>query len=282
MTTPTSAALRVNGATRVFGIVGDPIVQARSPEVYCERFAAAGLNAVMVPLQVSVQDFDAVMPALMRIGNLDGLLITAPHKARMTALADRLGPTAACIDAVNALRREADGSWSADMFDGEGFAQGVLTKGERLQGRHVLLFGAGGAGSAIACALAGHGAASIRIVNPDAERTATLVAALGAAFPACDVAAATDRRTGFDMVVNASTVGMKPGDGLPGDIGVLTPDMLVGDVVVCAEPTAIIGQAQAAGCRWFNGHDMHSGQIAALMHFLAPAQGRDGRRVPGF
>ena len=126
------------------------------------------------------------------------------------------------------------------------------------------------------------GELDIRIVNPDAERTATLVAALGAAFPACDVAAATERRAGFDMVVNASTVGMKPGDGLPGDIGVLTPDMLVGDVVVCAEPTAIIGQAQAAGCRWFNGHDMHSGQIAALMHFLAPAQGRDGRRAPGF
>jgi shikimate dehydrogenase len=282
MTTPTSVSVRVNGATRVFGIVGDPIVQARSPEVYCERFAAAGLNAVMVPLQVSDQDFAAVMPGLMRIGNLDGLLITAPHKARMTALADRLGPTAACIGAVNALRREADGSWSADMFDGEGFAQGVLAKGERLQGRHVLLFGAGGAGSAIACALAGHGAASIRIVNPDAERTTALVAALGAAFPACDIAAATDRRTGFDMVVNASTVGMRPGDGLPGDIGVLTPDMLVGDVVVCAEPTAIIAQAQAAGCRWFNGHDMHSGQISALMQFLAPADGGSGPGAQAF
>ena len=270
MTAPSSALLRVTGATRVFGIVGDPIVQARSPEVYCERFAAEGMNAVMIPLQVSADDFDTVMPGLMRIGNLDGLLITAPHKSRMTAFADRLGTTAQCIGAVNALRRDADGSWSADMFDGEGFAQGVLAKGERLQGRDVLLFGAGGAGSAIACALAAHGVASIRIVNPDAERTATLVNALGASFPACNIAAATDRRTGFDMVVNASPVGMKPGDGLPGDIGVLTPDMLVGDVVVSAEPTAIVRQAQLAGSRWFNGHDMHSGQIAALMQFLVP------------
>jgi shikimate dehydrogenase len=77
-----STPLKVNGATRLYGIVGDPVVQARSPEVYCERFAAAGLNAVLVPMQVTVENFDQVMPAVLAISNLDGLLVTAPFKAR--------------------------------------------------------------------------------------------------------------------------------------------------------------------------------------------------------
>jgi shikimate dehydrogenase len=266
-----STPLKVNGATRLYGIVGDPVVQVRSPEVYCGRFAEAGLNAVLVPIQVTEENFDRVMPSLMNISNLDGLLVTAPFKARMLPFAARLGAAASCIGAVNALRRETDGLWSADMFDGEGFTRGLLAKGERLSGRHVLMFGAGGAGSAIACALAGNGVASIRIVNPEASRTAQLVAALKAEFPLCDVAEASASRIGFDMVVNASPVGMNPGDGLPGDLGPLTPEVLVGDVVVSATPTAILREAIAHGCNWSNGHDMHSGQIDAIMGFFAPA-----------
>lgn len=263
-----STPLKVNGATRLYGIVGDPVIQARSPEVYCERFAAAGMNAVLVPVQVTAENFDKVMPSLLAVSNLDGLLVTAPFKARMLPFAARLGAAAACIGAVNALRREVDGSWSADMFDGEGFVRGLLAKGERLQGRRVLMFGAGGAGSAIACALAGAGVEAIRIVNPDVDRTARLVAALEKEFPACDIAEACVDRQGFDIIVNASPVGMKPGDGLPGDPGTLAPDMLMADVVVSLTPTAFVQKAIDSGCRWANGHDMHSGQIEAIMGFF--------------
>jgi shikimate dehydrogenase len=154
------------------------------------------------------------------------------------------------------------------MFDGEGFVRGLLTKGERLQGRQVLMFGAGGAGSAIACALAGAGVASIRIVNPDTDRTVKLVAALKKAFPACDIAEASGSRQGFDIIVNASPVGMKPDDGPPGDLGTLTSEMLMADVVVSSTPTAFIQKAMDSGCRWANGHDMHSGQIEAIMGFF--------------
>lgn len=264
------APLKVDGATRLYGIVGDPIVQVRSPEVYCAQFAAAGMNAVLVPLHVRVDDFEAVMPQLVKLHNLDGLLITSPFKNRALSLARRVGPAAACIGAINALRREADGSWSGDMFDGEGFVRGLLAKGERVEGRRVLLFGAGGAAGAIACALAAAGVATLRIVDPDRVQCERLVAAAATAFPRCDIAAATVAREGFDMVVNASPVGMKPGDGLPGDIGRLTPETLVGDVVLSKEPTAILRAAVAAGCRWVDGHDMHSGQIAAVMGFFAP------------
>ena len=197
----------------------------------------------------------------------------------MARYASRLGAAARCIGAVNALRREADGSWSGDMFDGAGFVRGIERKGERLRGRRVLLFGAGGAGSAIACALAEAGVASIRIASPDPARGARLVAAVERAFPHCDVARATAERDGIDMVVNASPVGMKPGDGLPGDIGPLAPDTLVGDVVVSEVPTVLIRQAIESGCPWADGRDMHAGQIDAIMAFLAPR--RPGLRPGG-
>jgi shikimate dehydrogenase len=263
-------SLRITGATRLYAIVGDPIVQVRSPETFTERFAAAGVNAVLVPAQVPVERFDEVIPALMALGNLDGLLVTVPFKARMRPFASRLGAAAECIGAVNALRREVDGSWTGDMFDGEGFVRGVERKGERIRGRRVLMFGAGGAGSAIACALAGAGVESIAIIDPDAGRVEALADALHNAFPDCDVAAASSKAADVDMIVNASPVGMRPGDGMPGDVGPLSADTLVGDVVISDSPTALIQHGLANGCRCVNGRDMHSGQIEAIMNFFAP------------
>ena len=122
------------GATRLYAIIGDPIAQVRSPEVFTERFAAAGIDAVLVPAHVPAERFDAIVPALMALGNLDGLLVTVPFKARMASLRKRLGCDGAdCIGAVNALRREADGTWTGDMFDGAGFVRGA-----RAQGRSAL------------------------------------------------------------------------------------------------------------------------------------------------
>jgi len=259
--------VRMTGATRLYAIIGDPIAQVRSPEVFTGRFADAGLDAVMLPIHVPAASFAAVIPALLALGNLDGLLVTVPFKAQMLPFANRLGPAAACIGALNALRREADGSWSGDMFDGAGFVRGAQAKGAHLTGRQVLQFGAGGAGSAIACALVAAGVASIRLVDPDARRIDALAAALQQAFPGCDVGPAR-QRTGIDMIVNASPVGMRPDDGLPGAIPALTADTLVGDVVVTGTPTALIREAQRRGSMWVDGRDMHAGQIEAITGFF--------------
>jgi shikimate dehydrogenase len=269
---------RITGTTRLYAIVGDPIAQVRSPQVFTECFAAAGIDAVMLPAHVPVDRFDTIIPGLMALGNLDGLLVTVPHKPRMLPFADRVGATAACIGAVNALRREADGTWTGDMFDGAGFVRGVESKGGRIPGRRVALFGAGGAGSAIACALADAQAGSIRLIDPDTGRVDRLVAALRKAFPACDIAGAPSVPADADMIVNASPVGMRAGDGLPGDIGKLTPDMLVCDVVILERPTPILELAQRHGCTWTTGRDMHAGQVDSVMAFFAAATAGAGGR----
>jgi shikimate dehydrogenase len=268
-----SHPLKIDGATRLYAIIGDPIAQVRSPETFSARFAAAGMNAVMLPAHVPAERFDAIVPALLQLGNLAGLLVTVPFKARMTAFADRLGSTAKTVGAVNALRREADGSWTGDMFDGLGFVRGAEAKGQRVRGRCVALFGAGGAGSAIACALADAGVDSIAIIDPVASKAKALVEKLSRAFPGGSFAVASSVPKGADMVVNASPIGMRPDDGLPSEIDPLAAGTLVGDAVIVPAPTALIRRAMECGCHWVDGRDMHGGQLDAIVAFLHAAAG---------
>ncbi len=264
-------AIRINGATRLYVIVGDPVVQVKSPELYCELFAAARMNAVMIPMHVLPERFDPTMTALMEIENLDGIIVTVPYKGRAARFATRLGETASRVAALNALRREADGTWTGNMFDGVGFVRGAEQKGEVLRGRRVALFGAGGAGSAIACELATAGVASLTIIDPQTERAEALARTLHGSFPACRIETAAAVSDDADMVVNASTVGMRESDGMPGEIGALHPGTLIGDVIVSEVATPIIRHAMRHGCRHVNGRDMLAGQSDALMAFFARA-----------
>lgn len=263
-------SIRIDGATRLFAIVGDPITQVRSATVFSDAFAARGNNAVMVPVQIAPDRFDAVFPALMALGNLDGLLVTVPYKARALPFASRLGTNAKIVGAVNALRREPDGTWSGDMFDGVGFVRAAERKGERIRGRRAVMFGAGGAGSAIACALAEAGVTSIALVDPLPGRADALARKLHETFPAIRFAAVARAPDDVDMIVNASTVGMRAGDGLPGEIGPLAAGTLVGDVIVSEAPTAILRLAQQHGCAFVSGRDMHGGQADAIVQFFDP------------
>jgi shikimate dehydrogenase len=260
----------VRGTTRLYAIIGDPIAQVRSPETFTAQFAAAGFDAICVPAWVPTARFDEIVPALMAVENLDGLLVTVPFKARMMPFATRVGAAARSIGAINAMRREADGSWTGDMFDGIGFVRGAENKGARVRDRRVVLFGAGGAGSAIAHALACAGARSIHVIDPIPGRAAALVERLQVALPDCRFVATERLPSDVDMVVNASPIGMRPGDGMPADIGTLSREMLVGDVVIAETPTALIRHAMASGCDWVDGRTMLSGQVDAIMTFLAP------------
>jgi shikimate dehydrogenase len=264
-------AIRIDGATRLYAIVGDPIVQVKSPELYSELFAAQSRNAVMLPMQILSERFDATMESLMAVGNFDGLLVTVPYKARAVRFAQRLGPTAGRIGALNALRREADGTWTGDMFDGAGFVRAAEDKGCALRGRRVALFGAGGAGSAIACELASAGVESVAIIDPARERAEALAATLGREFPDCRIAAAQSVPPRTTMIVNASTVGMRAGDGLPGDIGTLEAGTLVGDVIISQQPTPLIQAAMTKGNPFVIGREMLAGQSDALLSFFREA-----------
>ena len=264
----TPPPLRIAGSTRLYAILGDPIAQVKSPEVFSNLFAAAGLDAVMVPMHAPSDRFESIVPALKMLGNVDGLILTVPFKNRGLPFADRLGETGKRIEAINALRRESDGTWTGDMFDGKGFVNGARTKGLKIEGRRVALFGAGGAGSAIACELAASGVASIALIDPVEERALALAKRLQREFPACGLRASTAVPGDANMIINASTVGMKASDRYPGELGTISDDTVFGDVVIADSPTPLIRLAMERGCGFVTGRDMIGGQAPALLAFL--------------
>jgi shikimate dehydrogenase len=257
----------VDGATRLYGIIGDPIAHVGSPRLYTEHFRAAGRNAILVPLHVLPKRFEETVRGLKALANLDGLVITVPYKARIVPFVDRLRPMGEKVGAINVMRRDGDGCWTGDMFDGCGLLKAARTEGHTVEGRRVMLIGAGGVGSAIAVALAEAGVAAITIFDVERTRAAALAERVGA-FPACSTVVSEAVAKGHDMIVNASPVGMAAGDGLPAPLGRFDPGTLAFDVVVKSEPTPFMRHARSFGCATLGGYAMMAGQIDAVLAFL--------------
>ena len=258
----------ITGATRLLAIVGDPIDKARSPEGFCRLFEANGHDAVMIPVHATAADFAAVIAGLKRIGNLDGIVATMPHKIALAAAADEVLDTGRLVGAVNVLRRRPSGGWEADMFDGRGFVAGLRAHGHEPEGRRVALLGAGGAGSAIAVSLAREGIVAISVHDLDAAKAGRLVAILRGAFAGLEAGAAPPDLAHCDLLVNATPNGMQPGDPLPWPLAGLRAGTIVGDVTTKPEVTPFVAAARAAGAATVTGRDMFEGQLRELAAFL--------------
>lgn len=259
---------RITGRTRLLGIVGDPIAQVGSPAICNPLIAASGTDAVLLPLHVPQAHFETAMRGLMQLANLDGLILTVPFKQRVLPLADTVLPTASLVGAANTLRRETDGTWSADMFDGAGLLHALAGLGLSARGAAVLLLGAGGAERAIAVALARAGAARLGIHDLEPARAAAVAALARQAAPGCAAAAAEPIARGYDVVINATPVGMRPDNGLPAPLGPLAGVAGVIDIVTDPPITTLLAAARQAGCRAAGGKAMIAGQARALLDFF--------------
>jgi shikimate dehydrogenase len=247
--------LLLDGATRLHFIVGDPIAQVKSPGGVTQMLQDAGHNALVAPAHVAPADLAAFVRGAGLIRNVDGIIVTVPHKIAMTALCATLSDRAAFLGAVNTLRRNADGTWHGDMFDGLGYVAALEDKGVSLAGRSVLLAGAGGAGSAIAHALVEAGVARLAIHEQDHTRRDALIGRL-AQLGKAQIQAGSPDPTGFDIAINATPTGMKASDPIPFDTASLTASHIVGDVITQPIVTPLIEAARARGCVTVIGTDM--------------------------
>jgi shikimate dehydrogenase len=251
----------------VLVLVGDPIHAAKSPQLFNPLFLAQGRDAVCIPMQVSSDGFDAFVAGMRRVTNLDGLLVTMPHKIRMAELVDELHPSAGAIGAVNIVRN-AQGRWTGAMFDGWGCVLGMRWEGHDPRGRRVFLIGAGGAGSAIAFAVAEAGAVAVTIRDVDAERGRALASAVRALVPSCETRFGDTDPTAHDIIINATPLGMRAGDALPVDPTLLPVGSTVVDVITQPDPTPLCQAALSRGCRVQGGRAMHEGQAVYAARFL--------------
>lgn len=258
----------IKGTTRLIGHLGYPTESFKAPMIYNPYFQREGIDAVVVPMGCRSEDYPDFLKLFFRLSNAHGALVTMPHKVTTTGLVDRLSPTAAIAGACNAVRLEPDGRLSGDMFDGEGFVRGVLRKGHKLAGARALVVGAGGVGSAIAASLAKAGVEELGLFDSQAAAAEELGQRLTAHYPALRVTSGSNDPDGFDIVVNATPLGMKPGDPLPVDITRLPTSAFVGEVVMAQEITPFLAAARARGCAVQVGTDMLFEQIPAYLEFF--------------
>ena len=256
----------VDGSTQMLGIVGDPIRQVRAPEIWSALFRTNGLNAICVPFHVKPAELEAFLAGLRTVQNLMGLIVTIPHKPAAVHHVDALTDRAQRVQSVNLMRRDADGRWTGDIVDGLGFVKGLLSSGQRIAGRRALVVGSGGVGTAIAFAIAEAKAASVHVADIAADRANKLARRLEAAGTPSGTSTASAK--GFDLVVNASPIGMKADDPLPIDCTDLASDALVGDVVVHPQITPLLAEARRRGCHVQPGTVMMDHQLTAMGEFL--------------
>jgi shikimate dehydrogenase len=181
---------------------------------------------------------------------------------------DELTTTAKIAGACNAILRRPDGSLLGDMFDGAGFVRGVERKGKRIAGARVLVIGCGGVGSAIAASLAASGPLSIGLFDASTASADALADRLRSHYPALQVTTGSKDPAGYDIVVNATPLGMKPGDPLPVDVSRITADTFVGEVVMKEEYTPLLRAAMEKGCTVQVGTDMLFEMIPAYLEFF--------------
>ena len=246
----------ITGKTGVFFMVADPIAQVRTPEIFNTVLPLCGVDTVMVPLQVAPENLADTIRALFRSPSTRGMVLSIPHKTVAASVVDSCSKRSITANAVNAIRRNKNGALEGDLFDGVGFVKSMDRYRMSYQGRKVLLIGAGGASSAIATALAEGAVAGMGVFDPDTAKAQLLAQSIQAQYGVLTQVREDNDPSGFDVVINASPLGLDASHPLPLPPDRLEPGALVADILMKNQPTPLLRAAMAKGHAVLPGFDM--------------------------
>jgi shikimate dehydrogenase len=258
----------IDGRTKIIAHIGYPTETFKSSMIYNPFFEQRKINASVVPMGCKSEDYAAFLKLVFRLSNVHGALITMPHKVTTLALVDEATVSARIAGACNAVRLDERGVMIGDMFDGEGFVRGLLSKRRTVKGASAFVAGSGGVGSAIAASLAKAGASKLGLYDAFPQAMNGLSERLKAHYPALEVVTGSTDPAGYDIVVNATPLGMKKDDPLPMNVERISPSAFVGEVVMKDEITPFLAAAKARGCDYQVGTDMLFEQIPAYLEFF--------------
>jgi shikimate dehydrogenase len=258
----------IRGTTTLIAHFGDPIDIVKAPMIYNPWFASRGIDAAVVPMGVRAADYPATLPAVMHMTNVRGALVTMPHKVTTVDLLDSASVAVQVAQSCNAVVKRPDGTLHGDLFDGAGFVRALAQKGVELSGARALVIGAGGVGSAIAAALAAARVAGLQVHDTRRHVAEGLAERLRQHYPGLDARYGDNDPAGFDLVVNATPLGMQPDDPLPVDPDRLASSTFVGEVVLKQTLTPLLLAARGRGCGIQVGTDMLFEQIPLYLDYF--------------
>lgn len=258
----------ITGNTKVWAILADPIHHVKTPQALNALMRGRNVDGVLIPAHVGAEDLRGFVAGLKSMRNLGGFIVTVPHKTAIVDLCDEVSEQARAIGAVNTVRRKADGRLVGEMLDGAGFVAGLRQGSIEPRGKTVYLAGAGGAANAIAFALAEAGVSRLTVANRTRSKGEDLKQRLERHHPSVPVEIGTPDPSGHEIVVNATSLGLREDDPLPLDAARLSPDQIVAEIIMQPETTALLAAARERGCRTHPGRPMLSCQLELMADFM--------------
>ena len=253
-----------SGRTFVYPMIGHPIFQVKSPTLFNRYFLEKRIDGVMIPVDVRPAEIVHFFSLLRGWRNCPGCVITIPHKQEAARQADELSPRARDLGAVNVLRRTEQGRLIGNIVDGLGFLEALRRNRFDIRGKRAMVFGAGGAGGAIAYAIAEAKAAELVVIDTDSARQQQLLDLIASRYPGVALSKALVSLNGFDLAVNATPVGMNGDPNTPYPLDSLQAGTFVADVVTEPEITPWLEGARKRGCRIQTGYEMTLGQFTLM------------------
>jgi len=245
--------------SELIGLFGDPVDENATVVIMEAAFRALDLNYRYNTTLVHPKDLETAIAALKAF-NMKGTHITIPHKVEVLKYLDHISETAALMGAVNTIYL-IDGETYGKNTDGKGFITSLYENGIQMNGRRVVVLGAGGAARAMTVELAGAGIGHITILNRNREKGEALVELLSnktqtsANYIPWEGTYALPKDT--DILVNATSVGMYPDPNKPEiDYSTLAPEMIVCDGVHNPVQTPFLIEAAKRGCKTLDGFSM--------------------------
>lgn len=255
-----------SGSTDVYGIIGSPVVQVKSPGVYNRHFASTGLDAVFVAFDIESERVDSYFETVRGIRNFKGGFVTVPYKQAAASAMDELTDRARVLGAVNAYKNSG-GRLIGDMTDGPAFLYATRQRGLDPHGARVGMIGGGAAASAIAHACAEQGVAELVLSVRRQERHPELRRIVESVPNPPNISFDLDDLSGFDLLINGTTVGMGDDSNVPHPTESLESTSLVAEVVTMPRITPWLQAALDKGCRVQYGEDMVTAQTQFVSAF---------------
>ena len=258
-----------SGTTLIYPMIGHPVVQVKSPTTFNRYFTEKGMDRVMVAMDIFPGYVEPFFSLLRGWENCPGCVVTIPHKQEAARRVDELSPRARDLAAVNVIRKTDGGRLIGDMVDGLGFLEALARHGFDVRRKNIALFGAGGAGGAIAYAVADAGAESITVIDTDIDRQHALLDLLARRYPSVTLSDRLQSLARIDLAINGTPLGMNGDPRTPFPLDTLDSHTFVADVVTEPEMTPWLKEAKSRGCPIQTGYEMTLGQFVLMARHMA-------------
>lgn len=242
--------MKITGKTKIVGVIGLPISHTLSPLMHNSLFSFLDMDWVYLPFEVKPSALKSAIFGLSSLGII-GCNVTIPHKIEVMKYLTHINEKAKRIGAVNTILFKEEETIGFNT-DGDGFIASLKNIGYDLKDKNVLLLGAGGAARAIAISLQDTGIKRLSIFDKQKERTKDLVSSIDNvdSISLDKVETLKD----IDLLINATTCGMKEIDPLPCDVSLIHSDIFVYDIIY--KKTRLLEEAEKNGAKTMNGREM--------------------------